>query len=126
MSDIKETGWDHISGNDYASFYTSEKKWINQILKLKESNPDEVEIIARLEGDEIMVHIPVSWLKIRPKRKSSLTAEQIAASAKRLEEYNKSRKDQNAAGSDLVAPAGEKGAAGCSPEKAAIGMTNVG
>ena len=39
MNDIRETSIDHVSGEDYAPLFTSERKWINYIYKLKESHP---------------------------------------------------------------------------------------
>ena len=85
MEDIKETAWDHICGEKTATFSTSEKKWIREIYRLHEKHPDEVEI-RYVNGDgSILVHLPADWLRIRPKKKSNLSAEQIAASKARLE-----------------------------------------
>ena len=36
MSDVRETVIYRVSGEDRASFYSCETKWINQMLKLKE------------------------------------------------------------------------------------------
>ena len=85
MDDIRETAWDHISGDKYATFSTSEKKWIKAIERLKLEYPDDVEIRCVNKDGSILVHIPVEWLRIKPKKKSNLSAEQIAASTARLE-----------------------------------------
>lgn len=85
--DERETGWDHIYGNKFATFFTSEKKYLKQILSLKEQYPDEVEIIAENEDGSICCHIPAEWLRIRPKKKTNLTPEQIAAASERLKQY---------------------------------------
>lgn len=85
MDDFKETAWDHISGEKTATFSTSEKKWIKLIEGLKEKYPDEVDIRCINQDGSICVRLPVDWLKIRPKKKSGLTPEQIAASTARLE-----------------------------------------
>jgi len=85
VDDFKETGWDHISGDKTATFSTSEKKWIKLIWKLKEEHPDEVDIRYVNKDGSILVRLPADWLKIRPKKKSNLTAEQKAASKARLE-----------------------------------------
>lgn len=85
MEDIRETAWDHIGGEKTATFSTSEKKWIREIQKLHEKFPNEVEIRYTNKDGSILVHIPADWLKIRPKKKSNLSAEQIAASKARLE-----------------------------------------
>ena len=85
MSEIRETAFDHVAGEDFATFFTAERKWINHILSLKEQYPDEVDIRHINDDGSLLVHIPASWLKIRPKKKVNMTAEQIAASKARLE-----------------------------------------
>ena len=79
MNDIRETSIDHVSGEDYATLFTSERKWINYIYKLKESHPDEVDIRHVNDDGSLIVHIPASWMKIKPKKKVVLTDEQIEA-----------------------------------------------
>lgn len=85
MTDIRETAIDHVAGEDFASLYTSEVKWINLIRKLKEQYPDEVEIKHVNEDGSMLVHIPASWMKVKPKKKVCLTQAQIDASKARLE-----------------------------------------
>ena len=85
MEDIKETAWNHIYGEKIATFSTSEKKWIREIQRLHEEYPDEVDIRHVNNDGSILVHLPADWLRIRPKKKSNLSAEQIAASKARLE-----------------------------------------
>lgn len=91
MSEIRETAIDHVAGEDYASFYSSEKKWINLIWKLKEQYPDEVEIRHVNEDGSLLAHIPASWFKVKPKKKVCLTQAQIEASKARLEQGRKKR-----------------------------------
>lgn len=85
MEEIRETAWDHIAGDKTATFSTSEKKWIKEIRRLKELYPDEVDIRYENADGSILVHIPYEWMRIRPKKKNGLSAEQIAASKARLE-----------------------------------------
>ena len=85
MEDIKETAWNHIYGEKIATFSTSEKKWIREIQRLHEEYPDEVDIRHVNNDGSILVHLPADWLRIRPKKKSNLSAEQIAVSKARLE-----------------------------------------
>lgn len=85
MDDFRETAWDHIAGEKTATFSTSERKWIRLIEKLKEEYPDEVDIRHVNQDGSIYVHLPADWMKIKPKKKSNLTPEQIAASTARLE-----------------------------------------
>lgn len=58
-----------------ATFFSSETKWINQIWKLKEQYPDEVEIRHVNSDGSLIAH----------KKKVVMTEEQIAASKARLE-----------------------------------------
>ena len=86
MTDFKETSVGYISDEDYASFCSSEKKWINKMLRLHEQRPNEVEIICMPEDNEgtLFCHVPKSWLKISPPRQVNYTDEQRAAMAERL------------------------------------------
>lgn len=107
MNDIRETVINHVAGEDYATICTEERKWINQIYKLKDSHYDEVNIKYVNEDGSIIAHIPVSWVKIRPKKKVNLTAEQIAEQRARLEQGRK-RRVENYGGSDAYVGADNK------------------
>lgn len=83
--DIRETAIDHVAGENYATFFSSEAKWINLIWRLKEQYPNEVDIRNVNPDGSLSAHIPAGWFKIKPKKKVSLTEAQIAASKARLE-----------------------------------------
>lgn len=87
MTDFKETCVDYLNVDDYATFTSSETKWINKILKLQQSNPADVKIEYRPEDNHgvILARLPKSWLKISPPRQSNYTEEQRAAIAERLQ-----------------------------------------
>lgn len=85
MSDIRETTIDHVAGYDHATFYSGERKWINEIYRLKELYPDDVDIRHINDDGSLIANIPASWMKIKPKKKVNLSEEQIAASKVRLE-----------------------------------------
>lgn len=85
MEDLRETAINHIAGEDFASLYTGERKWINYIRKLKEQYPDQVDIRHVNKDESLLVHIPAEWFKVKPKKKVSLTEEQIEAAKARLE-----------------------------------------
>ena len=88
--DFKETSVEYISSEDYATFYSSEAKWIRKIKSLQSEYPTEIALVD--ESDEfIMVHIPKSWLKIKPPRKMTLTDEQRAAAAERMSNARKKK-----------------------------------
>lgn len=92
MADFKETAVGYLDVDNYASFDSSERKWINKILRLKEKYPEEVEIIKMPEDNcgSIAAHIPKSWMKISPPKKVNLTDEQKAAMAERMRQSRKS------------------------------------
>lgn len=86
MPDIKETCVDYLDVDNHAVFSSAERKWINKILKLKESHPDEVTIRHYPDKNDgiIIADIPKSWLKISPPRQVNYTDEQRAAIAERM------------------------------------------
>lgn len=95
MTDFKETVVGYIVGEKQASFCSSEKKWINKIIKLKESHPDDVHIDYYPEDNNgtLLAHIPTKWLKVSPPRQVS--DEQRAAAAERLKAARESKEDNN-------------------------------
>ena len=86
MADFKETAISYLNIDDYAIFHSSEQKWINKILKLRESHPDEVKIIYLPEDNNgmLLAHVPKSWFKVSPPRQVNYTEEQRAAAAERM------------------------------------------
>ena len=117
--DCKETAWDHVSGDQSAMFFSSEKKYIKRIYDLMAEYPDDVEMVAENQDGSICVRIPIEWLRIRPKKKTNLTPEQKAAAAERLAKY---RLQNQADG-----PECEKGEKPCvSGEEIASGRINAG
>ncbi len=94
MADFKETCVEYIDVENCATFYSAERKWVNKILKLKESYPDDVDIKEYPENNNgaILAHVPKSWLKISPPRTREMTDEQREAAAKRLADAREKRK----------------------------------
>ena len=86
MTDFKETAIGYLDVDPCATFSSSERKWINKILKYAESHPDSVRIKCRPEDNfgELVADIPKNWLKVSPPRKREMTEEQRAAIAERL------------------------------------------
>lgn len=83
---MKETCFNHVDNEKTAIFCSSERRWINKILKLHEQRPDEVKIVYYPEENYGMLYaeIPKSYLKISPPRQTNYTDEQRAAMAERL------------------------------------------
>lgn len=71
MSNLRETAWNHIAGEQTGTFYTAEQKWINKIMDLKETHPDEVDIRHINPDGSIVAHLPISWFKVSQPRKVS-------------------------------------------------------
>lgn len=86
MADFKETVMGYTDVDNYASFCSGERRWINRILKLKADYPNEVDIVAYPEENQgiILAHMPKKWFKVAPPRQVNYTDEQKAAMAERL------------------------------------------
>lgn len=86
MPEIKETCVDYLDVDNHAVFSSAERKWINKILKLKESHPNDVAVRHHPDQNDgiIVADIPKSWLKISPPRNVTYTDEQRAAIAERM------------------------------------------
>jgi len=93
MPDIKETCVNYLDVDNHAVFSSAERKWINKILKLKESHPNDVNIRHYPDTNYgiIVADIPKSWLKISPPRNVNYTDEQRAALAERMAEARRSK-----------------------------------
>lgn len=86
MTDFKETCINATNDSTLAEICSSERKWINKIIKLREQHPDKVIIRCDPETNHgvIVAHIPKSWMKVSPPRQVNYTDEQKAAMAERL------------------------------------------
>lgn len=69
-----------------AFFSSNERRWINKIHRLKEQNPEEVEIIREPEENDgcIYCRLPASWLKVSPPRTLNLSEEQRQEKSRRM------------------------------------------
>ena len=86
MADFKETCVEYLDVDKYATFCSSERKWVNKMLNLHDTYPEQVQITEHPDtnGGVIVAHIPKTWLKISPPKKVQLTEEQRLAAAERL------------------------------------------
>ena len=93
MNDLKETGVNFTSDEHCATFFSSERKWINKLLALSSQYPDDVQIVYCPEDNHgmLVAHIPKTYLKISPPRKREMTDEQREAAAVRLAEARAKR-----------------------------------
>lgn len=91
MSDeVRETVFEHASGDRTITYSSSEKKWINELVRLSKKHPAEMDVYVNKDGS-IYGHIPADWLKVKPKKKVNMTDEQREASKARLEVGRKKR-----------------------------------
>ncbi|WP_081332700.1 helix-turn-helix domain-containing protein [Eisenbergiella tayi] len=65
-----------------ATLTLSQRRTISRVEKLAATRPEECQIIARNPDGSVYAHIPVSWIRINPKRE--LTEEQREEMAGRL------------------------------------------
>ena len=93
MAELKETCLDHVAGENYATVYTGEIKWIRILYKLKEDYPQDVNIQHINEDGSIIAKIPIDWFKIKPKKKMQFTAAQLELAKARLERGRLERLD---------------------------------
>lgn len=93
MADFKETAFDYLDVDDKATFCSSERRWINKMIKLSEKFPDEVKIDRMPEdnGGVILAHLPKNWLKISPPKKVNLSEEEREKRAERFRDLRKKK-----------------------------------
>ena len=70
-----------------AEIYTCIPAMMRKLRTLAAEYPEEVSIVDRT--DDVSATVPVSWVKVAPKRKCNLTDEQKRANAERLAAYRK-------------------------------------
>lgn len=72
---MNENVIEFIRGAETATLTFSQGRYISKIRKLAKSRPDECQIVAENKDGSIMAHVPVSWVKISPKREVNMTEE---------------------------------------------------
>jgi hypothetical protein len=72
---MRENCIEWIEGDSRITITTYHRKLINKILAISKENPSEVEIIKQNRDGSICVHVPLSYLKISPKRNVILSEE---------------------------------------------------
>ena len=85
--------------DDALFFSSTEYNWKQRILKLAEEHPDEVTIIKRPEENDgcIYAKMPVSYLKLQPKRKIEMTDEEREVMMQRMRQMTEKRKQKQTA-----------------------------
>lgn len=84
VAEIQENAIEWYSGDDNVCISLTQKKYINKILRFSKSY-SEVKIDAVNDDGSICAHIPLSWIKISPKRSGrEYTEDEKQAAAERL------------------------------------------
>ena len=85
MTVLKESLWDHVAGEPFATYCSSEQRWINRFKKDAEKYPSHVIIKHINEDGSMVVQYPYTWSKMpTPPRKRVMTEEQRAAASERM------------------------------------------
>ena len=72
---MRENCIEWIEGDSRITITTYHRKFINKLKAISEEKPEEVEIIKENKDGSICVHVPLSYLKISPKRNVILSEE---------------------------------------------------
>lgn len=82
---MRETTTDHVEGEDFIYYYTSEKKYLNKLRRQIEAHPDDV-VIKVDDGHTLGVKLPASWFKAPapPAKRAPMTEEQREAARERM------------------------------------------
>ena len=83
MADMNENVIEWLDGEDVIAVTLHQKKWVNKIKRMAQST-ENVTILAENSDGSIFAHLPISCLKLSPKRQSNLSAERKAALAERM------------------------------------------
>lgn len=85
MDNSQDNAIEWITNQKMVCVSFSQKKYVNKIMRYLKSHPDEVELVAENKDGSVCAHIPISWVKISPPRKSrELNDEEKAKAAERL------------------------------------------
>ena len=81
---MRENCIEWIEGDSRITITTYRRKFINKLKAISKENPSEVEIIKQNRDGSICVHVPLSYLKISPKRNVILSEEKKQELRERL------------------------------------------
>lgn len=88
---MKETAYEHLAGNTHFTVTAAERWSIGMLRRLHEKFPDEVTIVAENEDGSIVGHVPVEWMRIRAKKRVTMTEEQRQAMSERMRKMRAAR-----------------------------------
>lgn len=93
---MRETTTDHVEGEDYILYYTSERKWMNKLRRQIEAHPDVTEVKVD-DGYTLGVKLPVSWFRtpVPPPNRKPMSEEQRRAASERMSRLVQFRKQDS-------------------------------
>ena len=92
MADFRETCITRIEDDTHIGVYTSERKHINAIMRLKAQYPDDVVINTVNPDGSICADLPYDWFRMpKPKTKRNLTPEQKEAAVARMKKAREAK-----------------------------------
>ena len=83
MAELSENVIEWITGDDTISVTVSQKKFVNRIKRFALTD-ENVVILAENPDGSIFAHLPISYLKLSPKRKDNISAERKAELAEQM------------------------------------------
>lgn len=94
---MAETSIEFIREDEYAYWFSSDRKYMNKIYKMAQDYPNEVKIITDERDKEeggIEIRIPSNWFKMpKAPSKKNLTREQREAAAIRMKNARSKKND---------------------------------
>lgn len=93
MSDL-ETTINFLQEDKTMTVFTSQRKWLNKLLKYVNEENSNVIITHKNTDGSAMFEIPVSWLKISPPRKHKMSDKRKAELAERLAKAREARSNK--------------------------------
>lgn len=81
--DYNETSFTRITGDGFASIYSSERAMMSRVRQLAQSRPEEVEVLVD-SSEGVLAHVPANWLRLVPPKTVSLTEEEKQKRAERM------------------------------------------
>lgn len=94
-SEIKENVIEWITGDDTLSCTFTQKKWITKVKKLREQSSENVPVFVENADGSIFCHLPITMLKLIPKRKVELSEERKAELREKMLEVRTMRGGTN-------------------------------
>lgn len=83
MAELSENVIEWITGDETISVTVSQKKFVNRIKRFALTD-ENVVILAENNDGSVFAHLPISYLKLSPKRKDNISAERKAELAERM------------------------------------------